>query len=57
MALGDGTAFAAGKSAIMKKEGYNAKRAAAIMASAGVRKYGQKRMSRWAKAGKAKAGD
>lgn len=53
--LGSGKRFAAGKKAIMQKEGYSEKRASAIMAAAGRKKYGAKRMAKWAAAGRKRA--
>ena len=49
--LGGGGRFAKGKAAIMKK-GLSAKRAGAIMAVAGRKKFGAKKMAKWSAAGR-----
>lgn len=51
MRLGGGGRFAKGKSALMRK-GYSAKRASGIMAAAGRKKYGAKRMAKMAARGR-----
>lgn len=51
MALGDGSRFAADVSKI-EKEGLSKARASAIMASAGRKKYGAKKMAKWSSEGK-----
>jgi len=53
--LGDGSRFASGASKIMKSEGLSKARAGAIMAAAGRRKYGAKRMAHWSAAGRHRA--
>lgn len=52
MALGDGSRFVSGVAKIESKEGYGAKRAAAIMASVGRKKYGAKKMAKWSASGR-----
>jgi len=49
--LGSGKRFASGKRKLMRK-GYSAKSAGAIMAKAGRKKYGAKRMAKMAAAGR-----
>lgn len=53
MKLGGGGRFAKGQAALESK-GYSADRAGAIMAAAGRKKYGSKRMARWSAAGRAR---
>ncbi len=50
--LGSGARFKAGADKIEKKEGYSKERADAIMAVAGRKKYGAKRMAKMAAAGR-----
>jgi hypothetical protein len=52
--LGSGKRFASGKRKLMKK-GYSAKRAGAIMAAAGRKKYGKKRFQSMAAKGRRRA--
>jgi|GEM_PF-5251008 hypothetical protein len=52
--LGSGARFKAGSEAIQKKEGLSKKSADAVMAVAGRKKYGAKKMANWAAKGKKK---
>lgn len=52
--LGSGGRFKAGSEAIQKKEGLSKKGADAVMAVAGRKKYGAKKMANWAAKGKKK---
>lgn len=52
--LGSGKRFAAGAKKIQAKEGLSKESADAIMANAGRKKYGAKKMSKMASAGKKK---
>lgn len=52
---GGGGRFAKGKAALEKK-GMSGKSAGAIMAAAGRKKFGNKKMSAWSKAGRARKG-
>lgn len=52
--LGSGKRFAKGVANIEKKEGLSEKSAKAIMASAGRKKYGAKKMESMAKTGKSR---
>ncbi len=51
MRPGGGGRFAAGKAA-MERKGMPASEAGAIMAKAGMKKFGKAKMQKWAKAGK-----
>lgn len=50
--LGSGKRFAEGSKKIQQKEGYSKERADAIMAAAGRKKYGSKKMASMAAKGK-----
>ena len=52
--LGSGKRFEQGVENIQKKEGYSKKRASAIMAAVGRKKYGAKKMAKMASAGRNK---
>lgn len=52
--LGSGERFKQGSKKIQEKEGYSKERADAIMAAAGRKKYGAKKMASMAKAGRKK---
>lgn len=52
--LGSGKRFSAGSKKIQEKEGYSKERADAIMAAAGRKKYGAKKMSSMAAKGRKK---
>jgi len=52
--LGSGARFKAGSEKIQKKEGYSKESADAIMANAGRKKYGAKKMSSMAAKGRKK---
>ncbi|HLX54709.1 MAG TPA: hypothetical protein VKR58_12240 [Aquella sp.] len=52
--LGSGARFKAGVKKIEAKEGYSKERAGAIMAAAGRKKYGDKKMASMAAKGKKK---
>ncbi len=54
MKPGGGGRFAKGKAALERK-GYSAKRAGAVMAAAGRKKYGPKRMAKMSAAGRRRA--
>ena len=53
--LGSGKRFKAGMKKIMAHEHMNSEQAAAIMASAGRKKYGAKKMAKWSAAGRKRA--
>ena len=53
--LGSGSRFAAGVKRLESSEHLPAKNAKAIMAAAGRKKYGAKKMAKWAAAGKRRA--
>ena len=55
MKLGGGGRFAAGSAAIQRREGLSKSSADAIMAAAGRRKYGAKKMASMASAGRRRA--
>ena len=56
MRLGGGGRFAAGKAKI-EAEGKSPESAGAIMAAAGRKKYGAKKMAKWSAAGRKRAED